>query len=53
MNSEYQTPPSRPSFIIYQVIDRPGGGAMFVMECLDLGKGLSKYAATLGEQLGR
>lgn len=36
-----------------KIIDRPGGGAMFAMEYLDMGRGLSKYAATLGEQLGR
>ena len=40
-------------FVFIQIIDRPGGGAMFAMEYLDMGRGLSKYAATLGEQLGR
>ncbi|KAK6192843.1 hypothetical protein SNE40_004244 [Patella caerulea] len=35
----------------YKVIDLPEGGAIFVMENLDLSQGLSKFAPQLGQQL--
>lgn len=36
-----------------KVLDNPSGGALIVMEYLDMTGGLSQYAATLGEQLAR
>ncbi|WAR03814.1 KT3K-like protein [Mya arenaria] len=36
-----------------KVIDQPSGGAALVMEYVEMGGGLHKYAAQLGEQLAR
>ena len=36
----------------FQVLDNPAGGAVLVMEYIDI-KPLRKYAAQLGEQLAR
>jgi len=35
------------------VVDKPGGGAALIMEYVEIGGGLHKHAALLGEQLGR